>query len=449
MEQRLPQPGCWPQIASDLVSFAEAVASVTAQATAILAGQSAESQECDLSDALGRVLAHSISASRDQPPFDRVTRDGYAVRSRDFIAGVPLRVVGQLRAGEPWATRPPLLPGEAIEVMTGAALPLGADAVVMVEHVEEAASHPAGRAGDRAMDRSIVARSERPLRPGENVIPCGSEARCGNILLEPGTRLRPEEIALAATCGLRSVPVCPAPRVAILATGDELVEAGNSVAAADTNLEPHQIYDSNSHSLAALVRQNNAIPVRLHAAPDRRQDLAASFQQGLQAAPLLLVSGGVSMGRYDLVEDVLASLGAEFFFTGVRMQPGKPVVFGRVPAAEDRPPRFFFGLPGNPISTMITFRALVQPLLAALAGQRDWQPQIILAILSSDVPCKPGLTRFLAAHLDTRPSNPTVTAISTQGSGDLAGHARANCFLIVPEDCERLQAGNAVRVLLQ
>ena len=214
-------------------------------------------------------------------------------------------------------------------------------------------------------------------------------------------------------------------------------------------IEPHQIYDSNSHSLAALVRQAHGVPLRQLAARDLTHDLTERIRKALNAAPLLLLSGGVSMGRYDLVEEVLASLGAEFFFTGVRMQPGKPVVFGRVPAGDGLPARFFFGLPGNPVSTMVTFRLFVEPLLAAISGERHWQPRAALAILSSEVRFKPGLTRFLPAHLDTTQSEPVVTPIRNQGSGDLAANARANCYLIVPDNCDLLATQQTVRVLLR
>ena len=435
MRQNQADVGPWPQVSSAPIAFNEAVAIVTTKSAAILAGPTVELEECELSDSLGRVLASEVIADRDQPPFDRVTRDGFAVRARDVAAGMPLRLVGQLRAGEPWpATRPALLAGEAVEIMTGAALPPGADAVLMVEH----ASVDDGG--------NLLSRAGRTLSAGENVVPRGSEARRGDVLLQAGTRLRPKEIALAAACGRRSVPVHVRPKVAILATGDELLEPSSSNT--EAAIAPHQIYDSNSYSLAALVREAQAVPVRLRTARDQREDLIAAIQEGLRTAPLLLLTGGVSMGRYDLVEEALGSLGAEFFFTGVKMQPGKPVVFGRVPAGDDRPERFFFGLPGNPVSTMVTFRVFVQPLLAALARERDWQPRIALAILACDVPCKPGLARFLPAYLNTGQSEPTVIPIRNQGSGDVAAYARANCSLMVPEDCEILRAGQAVRVLL-
>ena len=441
-----------------LISFAEACSIVSEQATAIQATFVSEATNCELVDALGRRLAVALVADRDQPPFPRVTRDGYAVRARDLSPEKPLRVVGQVRAGEAWPRENlPVAAGEAVEIMTGAPLPHGTDAVLMAEHAHETGSESGVEASDDArMQRWVRPLSGRTLMAGENVVPEGSEARRGDILLEPGSRLGPERIALAASCGFLSVPVYPKPNVAILATGDELVDAsaqaGSSAATPGESpaaIQPHQIYDSNSHALAALVQQVGGTPLRQRPARDERDDLAASIRKGLQDARLLLLTGGVSMGKFDLVEEVLGGMGAEFFFTGVKMQPGKPVVFGRVPATGDLPERYFFGLPGNPVSTMVTFRVFVAPLLAALAGERNWQPNIAMARLIADFRARPGLTRFLPSHLDTASPIPTVNPVRNQGSGDLAANARANCYLIVPDDCEFLSADQMVRVLLR
>jgi molybdopterin molybdotransferase len=438
-----------------LISFAEASSIVSAQATAIQAACVSEATNCDLIDALGRRLAVALIADRDQPPFPRVTRDGFAVRAEDLNPDTPLLVIGQIRAGESWPSgNPPLAEGEAVEIMTGAPLPPGTDAVLMVEHAQEIATEPGADASNGARPQHRVRLFPgRTLKSGENVVPSGSEARCGDVLLEPGVRLGPEQIALAASCGFLSVPVFPKPSVAILATGDELVDAaaplGEIAREAPAAIRLHQIYDSNSHTLAALVQQAGASALRQRPARDDREDLAASIRSGLEKAPLLLLSGGVSMGKFDLVEEVLAGMGAEFFFTGVKMQPGKPVVFGRVPFDGDQPERYFFGLPGNPVSTMVTFRVFVEPLLAALAGEQNWQPNTAMAKLGSDFHTKPGLTRFLPARLETSSSVPTVNPVRTHGSGDLAANARGNCYLIVPEDCDLLSADQMVRVLLR
>jgi len=441
-----------------LISFAEACSIVSTQAIGIEANRVNEAAYCDLIDALGRRLAVALIADRDQPPFARVTRDGFAVRAKDLDSDTPMLVIGQIRAGEAWpAGNPSVAAGEAVEIMTGAPLPPGADAVLMVEHAQE--THGASgfdTSAEACLRRWVQPLPGRTLGPGENVVPAGSEARRGDILLEPGTRLEPEHVALAASCGFVSVPAFPRPNVAILATGDELVDASvqaGSLSAilgeSPASIQPHRIYDSNSHALAALVHQAGGTPLRLRPARDERDDLASSIRDGLHAASLLLLSGGISMGKFDLVEEVLAGMDAEFFFTGVKMQPGKPVVFGRVPATSDRPARYFFGLPGNPVSTMVTFRVFVAPLLAAMAGERNWQPNIAMAKLVEDVRTKPGLTRFLPGHLDTASPVPTVNPVRTQGSGDLAANAHANCYLIVPEDCEFLNADQTVRVLLR
>ncbi|MHB8392134.1 MAG: molybdopterin molybdotransferase MoeA [Acidobacteriaceae bacterium] len=440
------------------ISFAEACSLVASHSAAILSANAFKARHCDLLRALGRVLAAPVLADRDQPPFPRVTRDGFAVRAEDIASATPLRVVGQLRAGEPWPPgNPPLAAGEAVEIMTGAALPPGADAVLMVEHVQETlAGWIDDSSAEASLHRSVTPQVGRTLTAGENVVPRGSEARYGELLLEPGTRLGPEHIALAASCGLRSIPVFPQPRVAILATGDELVEPSLPWPGFEppanqekTPIQSHQIYDSNSFALSALLRRAGAIPLRQRPALDQLDDLADCIRQGLDAAPLLLLTGGVSMGKFDLVEDVLASMGAEFFFTGVTMQPGKPVVFGRVPATETRAARYFFGLPGNPVSAMVTFRLFVQPVLAAMSGEQRWQPNMALARLAAELRVKPGLTRFLPAHLDTSQPVATVTAVRTQGSGDLAANARANCYVIVPDNCDVLVADQIVQVLLR
>ncbi len=423
------------------ISVAEASALVAAHATAVLANLPTESAPCDLGRALGRVLSVPVTADRDQPPFDRAIRDGFAVRAKDLLANLPLRVTGQLRAGQAWpSTRAALAEFEAVEIMTGAPLPPGADAVLMIEHVrflEDAETNGQSSA-------QILPQTGRTLSPGENVVPLGMEARQGEVLLPAGRRLTASAIALAAACGRVSLDVFPQVRVAILATGDELVEQTTSRA----GILPHQIYDSNSHALAALIQRAGGLPARQNAAPDRKEELSASIRQGVAAAPLLLLTGGVSMGKYDLVEEVLDSLGAEFFFTGVKMQPGKPVVFGRLPASGERPARYFFGLPGNPVSAMVTFRVFVEPLLAALSGEQNWQPAVALAKLGSGLRVKPGLTRFLPAFLDTSGPAPAAMPVRTQGSGDLAANARANCYIVAPEDCEGMEQGQTVTVLL-
>ena len=373
-----------------------------------------------------RVLAEAVHADRDQPPFDRSTRDGFAVRAADFGDG-PLKIVGQIRAGELWEGSA-LEPGAAIGIMTGAPIPHGADAVVMVEHVERA-------------DGMIRRLGERTLRSGENIVHRGSEASVGQVVLPVGTLIKSAEIALAAACGSSALTVFRRPTAAIVATGDELVEI-------DAVPAPQQIRNSNSYGLASLVTRAGGEAVRLPIAPDRRAELEEIIRSA-RRCDLMLLSGGVSMGEYDLVEEVFERLGAEFFFTGVKMQPGKPVVFGRLPAADGFPAQFFFGLPGNPVSTQVTFHCFVEPLLRAMAGAAAGGPRFAQATLAEDAKGKPGLMQVLPARLTADRVRPEVRLVSWQGSGDLAANARANCYAVLPPEKERFAAGDVITILLR
>lgn len=378
-----------------------------------------------LLDCLNRVLAAPVEAERDQPPFDRSTRDGYAVRAADV--GGDLRVVGQIRAGERWSGAP-VERGCAIEIMTGAPIPEGADAVAMVEHVEP-------------RDGSVRLAEGRSLERGGNIVPRGSEARAGDAVLAAGTVIGGAEVALAAACGRPALMVYRRPRVAILATGDELVDL-------DQVPGEQQIRNSNSYGLAALVAEAGGEAVRLPVARDRRDDLERLIGEA-RGCDLLLLSGGVSMGKYDLVEEVLEAMGAEFFFTGVRMQPGKPVVFGRLPASGQFPALFFFGLPGNPVSTQVTFHCFVEPLLRAMGGADAGPVRFAQATLGEDVPGRPGLTRVLPARLSDDRVRPEVRVVAWQGSGDLAANARANCYAVFPSDKAQFRTGDVITVLLR
>lgn len=373
-----------------------------------------------LLDSLGRTLAQPIVADRDQPPFARSTRDGFACRSADLAQAMSLAIVGHLRAGEPW-TGPPLESGQAIEIMTGAPVPDGADCVLMVEHATIDSNH-------------LI--PSRKLDPSENIVPAGAEARCGTILIETGTRIGPQHIALAAACGYESISVYTKPRVAILATGDELVPIGRQPL-------PHQIRNSNSYSLAAQITRHAGHPVIHHAVPDELRASEAAIREAVDC-DLLLLSGGVSMGKYDFVEQALANLNAEFFFTGARIQPGRPIVFGRLPAQN----LYFFGLPGNPVSTLVTFALFAAPMLAALSGQGQIGLQFAQATLTEPVEPKPNLTRFLPAYLESNAAGSSIRPIPWQGSGDQSAAAKTNCFLVVPENGDALNPGSTISFLL-
>jgi len=279
--------------------------------------------------------------------------------------------------------------------------------------------------------------ANQSLKAGDNIVPAGSEARKNDIILYAGTRLLPAHIAAAAACGAATVQIYAPPRVSILASGDELVDL-------ETPPLLHQIRNSNSYSLAAQITTAGGQPHRLALIRDDPGHMQSAIRMALDA-DLLLLSGGASMGKYDFAAESLQALGAEFFFTGALIQPGKPVIFGRLPHATGM--KYFFALPGNPVSTMVTFSLFVHPLLCALAGDDNRVPRFALARLSTEVSVNPGLTRFLPATLNAG-LDAEVTPIEWQGSGDLANTAAANCFLVVPPDRESLEQGETVSILL-
>jgi molybdopterin molybdotransferase len=404
-----------------------------------------EVETVDLLAGLGRVLAEPIQADRDFPPFHRATRDGYAVRAAD-LAAVPVKldVVGEVKAGDwPEPQNCSVGPGQTIGIMTGAPLPAGADAVVMIEHTSLA-------------NNSVEV--QRAVSGGENFVPRGAEARSGRVLVGRGRRLDHAAIAIAASVGKSRVQVFRKPRIAVLSTGDEVVPI-------DATPGPAQIRNSNSYSLAAQVQNAGGEAVRLPIAPDERGRLRALIEEGL-GYDLLLLTGGVSMGKYDLVEQVLGDLNAEFYFTGAEIQPGRPVVFGscsadtpvRVPAPNKlpaeagipMPPRkYFFGLPGNPVSTMVTFELFARPLIEALAGTKPQSLIFLRARLKSQIKTKTGLKRFLPAMLSGEFENAEVELARWQGSGDIAALALANCYVVIPPDRERIEAGEWVPLLMR
>jgi molybdopterin molybdotransferase len=469
-------------MSASLPSYDEAAALIAACAAEI--PPPARTERLALSAAAGRVLATPLRADRDQPAFARSTRDGYACRAAEAAAHAWLPVAGMTRAGQ--APASPLAPGEAWEIMTGAPVPAGADAVMMLEHVE----------GDAEADRRRVRlQATRTLAAGENIVARGAEARAGDQLLAPGALIGAAQIALAAACGAASLAVYARPRVAILSTGDELVPV-------EAEPAPGQIRNSNAPMLAALVEAAGGEPWVLPAATDSAAALDAALDEAA-AADLLLITGGVSAGKFDLVEPALLRRGARFHFTGARIQPGKPVVFGEIPdppagagiagslvkghdfsRAEDAhesgralapeghfvrrtgrgetasaldqvrsPTICCFGLPGNPVSSAVTFLLFAAPMLAALDGRRELGPRFALARLTESVKSKAGLTRFFPAACTFGATGmagamPEVARIAWQGSGDVTAMARANCFLVVPEETDSLDAGALVRILL-
>ena len=370
-----------------------------------------------LDDASGRVIAIDVRSDRDYPPFNRSARDGFSVIATDVAnAPVTLKLIGETRAGEP--SRFHLQRGQTVEIMTGAPGPEGADAVVMVEY--------SSRDGDQiTLNQSITA--------GRNLIAAGSETKAADVVVQTGIRLGYPQIAALGSVGCASVPVFRKPEVAILSTGDEIIPVAETP-------ESFQIRNSNAHSLAAQVTRRGAKPRVLAIAKDQLDETRRLIEDGVKS-DVLLLSGGVSMGKYDLVEQVLEELGAEFFITSVLIQPGKPLVFARV---GDTP---VFGLPGNPISTMVTFELFASIAVDLLAGQSDSPLPFFEAELAAAFSHKPVLTRFLGAQLEGAYGHTRVRRLEGQGSGDVTSFARSNCYLVASDDRASWDAGERISVM--
>ncbi len=374
-----------------------------------------------LSAAQGRILAEQILADRESPPFDRATRDGYAARAADLrVPGAKLRLIGEIRAGQAYAGA--VDKGQCVQIMTGAAVPQGADAIAMIEYT---------RVEDSGAQTEII--FERAAEPGQNIVPRGSEAQKGVTLLEPGMRLSCAELSLAAHAGHPKLSVWSRPRVGILSTGDEIVSPEETPG-------PLQIRNGNSVSLAAQVTAAGGEPVLLGNARDETGDLRQRIEQGL-LFDALVISGGVSAGKYDLVEGVLGEIGAQVFFDSVAMRPGRPAVFCQ---CQGKP---VFGLPGNPVSTMVTFDLFVQPAIDILGGAAPRPLPFLRAKLAGPLSEKAGLAHFLPAQIAWTDGEPSVRALPWHGSGDVVALTHSNCFIVVREEKLQWQAGEWIDVL--
>lgn len=377
-----------------------------------------------LGEACGRVLREKVRADRDLPPFDRAAVDGYAVRTDSLGSGEPLRVVDQIAAGS--TPRVPVGPGEAAAIMTGAPLPPGADAAILVE--------------DTLRERDLVrwpapGRTPARVRPGHRITRRGAEVRAGSLLLEPGQRLSAAGVGLLATVGRVRVAVGRRPRLAVLSTGDELTHPRTRDPGAS------RIRDANSHLVAARCRALGLPVRRLGFVRDRPERIAARVEAGL-AGEALLISGGVSMGRRDFVEPVLEAAGVRLLITAVAIRPGKPFVFG----VAERTGALVFGLPGNPVSAFTTLEVLVRPALDRLEGVRQPErPEVSVRLL--EPVANPGPRRaFLPARVgaDAR-GELRARPVRSQGSGDIAALALANALLVVPEEVDAVAAGAMLR----
>ncbi len=402
-------------VATLMLSFEQVLATIQEKVAG--ANPKPATKTVELSSALGRVLAEEVFADRDYPPFNRSTRDGFAVRSSEVVhPPVVLERVGEVQAGEHFGGL--VAAGQCVQIMTGAPLPEELDSVVMIEHVR--------------VEGSKV-EINRAVRVRENVVRRGSEASTGTEVLPSGRKLGAGEIGLLASVGKAQVKVFEKPRVAIIPTGNEVVPI-------DQAPKWFQIRNSNAAMLAAQVDASGGVPEMQGIAPDEAGALRGTILKGLKS-DLLILSGGVSMGKYDLVKQVLSELGAEFFFHGVAIRPGKPLLFGCLQG------KFFFGLPGNPVSSYVTFELFARPVLQALASRSFEHTIFLRARLGEGMKNKTGLTYFLPARVEMNQGEAVAGVVGWQGSGDLVGVAAANCFLVLHPEQKELAAGDWVDIL--
>ena len=369
----------------------------------------------------GTVLAEAVVADMDFPPFDRALMDGYAVRADDLGEGATeLPVVGSAAAGG--AEGAAVAPGQAVQINTGAPVPPGADAVVMFEKTQP-------------LDDGRRVRILGPVPRGTAIMPRAAEAAAGSELLGAGTRLGAAQIAVAASCGARELTVYPRPRVAILATGDELVDCSRRPG-------PGQIRNSNSPQLQAMVEAAGAVPVLMGIARDDRAHLAAQIARGLEEAHVLLLTGGVSMGTADFVPDVLRETGVETRFHKVAVKPGKPTLFATAPGG-----KYVLGMPGNPVSTYVCFHFFAMAILEGLVGRGNYWPPAYRAVLTGPLGRVGDRQSYLPAVLTHDESGrPEVRPTAWRGSGDPFGLARGNALIERPPDAPPAEPGEAVRV---
>jgi molybdopterin molybdotransferase len=371
-----------------------------------------------IGEADGRVLARDVIATRTLPPWDNSAMDGFAVRAGDVPGTLP--IAGVVAAGAaPTATN--VAPRTAVRIMTGAPMPAGADAVVMREQAD---------------DRGDAVAIEISARPGDNVRRAGEDVAAGDVVLPAGTRLGPGEIGLCAALGMAAVDVAARPRVGILSTGDELVDVGVDPA-------PGQIVNSNAYALAAQVREAGGVAVLLGIAPDDRDALTEHLRRGLDGTDVLCTSGGVSVGDYDFVKPCFEALGVDIEFWKVAIKPGKPLAFGVAPSGA-----LVFGLPGNPVSSMVVFELFVRPALLKLQGARNIERPRTEVTLATDYRKQAGRAHYVRATLDRGGGTWTATPISRQGSGMLRSMVGVDALVEVAAELTDVAAGTRLSALL-
>ncbi|MDP4027564.1 MAG: molybdopterin molybdotransferase MoeA [Gallionella sp.] len=400
-------------------------------------------EQVKLEQSLGRVLAEEVRANRDQPPYDISAMDGYALRSTD-LAKIPatLEIIEDIKAGDmPTKT---LTPGQCARIMTGAPIPQGADAVIRVEDTEAVSAEAlspnslpqAGERDSASLRENLFDRVQinQAVKPGNDIRRLGENMRNGEVVLAPGTAITPGVIGVLATVKRAQVQVYRRPRVAILSTGNELEGL-------DEPVDPNKIPNSNSYALMGQVQALGIEPVLLGIARDDPEELARYLKRGLEY-DVLLVSGGTSVGVHDYVRPTIEALGAQMLFWRVAMKPGHPVAFGK---ADEK---IIFGLPGNPVSSMVCFEEFVVPALRRMMGHARTHRRTIQARMTHNVKHQPGRTEFIRVLLAQEPGGYTATSTGAQGSGMLLSMARADGLAVVPGDSAGLAAGSAVTVQL-
>ncbi|MBI2864256.1 MAG: molybdopterin molybdotransferase MoeA [Chloroflexi bacterium] len=387
-------------------------------------------------DCLGQVLAEDVYSSINIPPLDNAAMDGYAVRVEDTLGASDrapklLKVIGEVPAGQ--VSHLMVTDGSAIRIMTGAPVPRGAEAVVQFEHTDEMTQKAVGNI-ERQLSQVAVFRE---AIQGMNIRAAGEDVRVGQLVLEKGRTLRPAEVGVLASLGSAAVNVIRRPVVAILSTGDELVRVGEP-------LPPGKIYDSNTYSVATLVRRYGGIPKVLGIARDNIEALEQKIAESLEA-DMLITSAGVSMGDYDVVKDVLAAHGQISFWT-VCMKPGKPLAFGLLRSPDGLRQIPHLGLPGNPVSSMITFEQFARPAILKMLGKTRLDKPTIEAILDDPLESRDGRRFFARAILTKREGHYHARLTGPQGSGILTSMAAANGLVVLPEDVRQAKPGDVVQV---
>ena len=399
-----------------MISFEEALNSILSRIRPL------GLEKVPLLESLERIIGEDIYARRDVPPLDNSAMDGYALKfediresSKDHPARV--KVIEDLPAG--FVSKKTIEKGQAIRIMTGAPIPSGADTVIPVEETE------------REEGFALILKAGSS---GENIRRAGEDVKKGHRVISQGDMIRPAEVGMLASVGRSSVVVYQKPVVAILCTGDELVDI-------DENLDESKIISSNSYTLAAQVRECGAVPVQLGIAKDRKEEIREKLRQGIRA-DVLISSAGVSVGDYDFSKDALDDLGMEMVFWQVSMKPGKPLAFGTL---QGKP---VFGLPGNPVSSMVSFEEFVRPSLLKMMGHRQIFRPVVEAVLQEEIKKTAGRRHFIRAFVSLKEGAYFATTTGDQGSGILMSMLKANGLIMIPEEQEIAKIGEKVRVQL-